>query len=86
MTSELQIALIRFKDLLAEAGLDRVLACDTENERPQVAERFQALARLFGESQEVERRDLEDCVPREVVGALETLGLVTSAGGRIAPA
>ena len=57
-----------------------------ESEPPQMAERFQVLARLFGEGQEVERRDFEACVPDELLSTVEALGLVNRIGDRVAPA
>ena len=65
LTSEQARALVQWKNLLAEAGLDRVLIRDAGSQPPQIAERFQVLARLFGDGQEVERRDLLACVPDE---------------------
>ena len=86
LTSEQQSALVLWKNLLAEAGLDRVLMRDPESDPPPMAERFQALSRLFGEGQDVERRDLEACVPHELLSTLEALGLVNRIGDRVAPA
>jgi methylase of polypeptide subunit release factors len=51
-----------------------------------MAERFQVLARLFGEGQAVERRDFRACTSDEMLAALETLGLVNRIGDRVAPA
>ena len=86
LTSEQQHALFQWKNLLAEAGLDRVLVRDPGSEPPQIAERFQVLARLFGEGQDVERRDFEACVPDELLSTVEALGLVNRIGDRVAPA
>jgi methylase of polypeptide subunit release factors len=86
LTSEQQRALFQWKNLLAEAGLDRVLVRDPGSEPPQMAERFQVLARLFGEGQDVERRDFEACVPDELLSTVEALGLVNRIGDRVAPA
>ena len=86
LTSEQERALIQWKDLLAEAGLERVLIRDPKGEPPQIAERFQVLARLFGEGKDVERRDFEACVPNELLSTVEALGLVNRIGDRVAPA
>ena len=86
LTSEEQRALVQWKNLLAESGLDRVLIRDPGSEPPQIAERFQVLVRLFGEGQEVERRDFEACVPGELLSTVEALGLVKRIGDRVAPA
>ena len=86
LTSEQVSALVQWKNLLAEAGLDRVLVRDAGSEPRQVAEKFQVLMRLFGEGQEVERRDVEACVPDEVLSTLEALGLVNRVGEKVAPA
>jgi methylase of polypeptide subunit release factors len=85
LTSEQQRALVQWKDLLVETGLDRVLIPEPWSERPQVAERFQVLARLFVERQEVERRDFEACVPEDLLSTIATLGLVNRIGDRVAP-
>jgi hypothetical protein len=47
---------------LAEAGLDQVFIRDSASGPPQIAGRFQVLARLFCEGQDVARRDFEACV------------------------
>lgn len=86
LTSEQARALVQWKNLLAEAGLDRLLIRDAGNQPPQIAERFRVLARLFGDGQEVERRDLLACVPDEMLLTLEALGLVKRIGEKIAPA
>ncbi len=86
LTSEQQRALFQWKNLLAEAGLDRVLIRDPGSEPPPMAERFQVLARLFGEGQDVERRDFEAYVPDELLSTVEALGLVNRIGDRVAPA
>jgi hypothetical protein len=99
LTSEQQRALVQWKNLLAEAGLDRALTHDVALEsgiepgneprsepasEPQIAERFQVLVRLFAEGQGVERRDFEACVPDELQSTLEALGLVNRTGDRVA--
>jgi len=100
LTIEQQRALVRWKNLLAEAGLDRALTHDVameagsepgnepqsecKSEPPQIAERFQVLVRLFAEGQGVERRDFDACVPDELQSTLEALGLVRRTGDRIA--
>jgi len=86
LTSEQQNALVEWTSLLTESGLDHVLVHDAEKESPQVAERFQILARLFGQKQDVKRCDLEACVPDELLSTLEALGLLNRIGDRIAPA
>jgi methylase of polypeptide subunit release factors len=86
LTNEQQSALVQWKNLLAEAGLDRALTRDMGSEPPQMAKRFQVLARLFGEGQDVERRDFQACAPDELLAALEALGLVNRIGDRVAPA
>lgn len=86
LASEQARALVQWKNLLSEAGLDRVLIRDPVSETSQIAERFQVLAHLFAEGKEVERRDLQACVPEETLSTLEALGLVTRTGERIAPA
>jgi SAM-dependent methyltransferase len=85
LTSDQRSALFRWKNLLAESGLDRVLVHDAEKESPQIAERFQVLVRLFGEGANVERRSLEACVPDELLSTLEALGLVERLGENVAP-
>jgi len=86
LTREQERALVQWKNLLAEAGLDRVLVRDPGSEPAQVAERFQVLARLFGKGLDVEKRDLEACVPAGQLAAVEALGLVNRIGERVAPA
>jgi len=86
LTSEQQNALVEWTSLLTESGLDHVLVHDAEKESPQVAERFQILARLFGQNQDVKRCDLEACVPDGLLSRLEALGLLNRIGDMIAPA
>ncbi len=86
LTSEQARALVKWKNLLAEAELDRVLIRDAGNQPSQIAEKSQVLARLLGEGKEVERRDLQACVPDETLSTLEELGLVNRTGEKIAPA
>jgi methylase of polypeptide subunit release factors len=89
LTSDQRSALFQWKSLLAEAGLDRVLIHDAEKEEkqsPHVAERFQVLARLFGEAAVVDRGGVEACVPHEVLSTLEALGLVNRLGDKLASA
>ncbi len=86
LTSEQKRTLVQWKNLLAEAGLNRLLIRDPGSGPSQIAERFQVLARLFGEGQDVERRDFEACVPDELLSTAEALGLVNRVGDRVAPA
>lgn len=85
LTMEQERVLVQWKDLLAESGLDRILIRDPGSEAPQIADRFQVLARLFGEGKDVERRDFEACVPDEMFSTIEVLGLVNRTGDRVAP-
>ena len=86
LTREQQHALVQWKELLAKARLDRVLIRDPGSGSPHVAERFEVLARLFGEGQDVERRELKACVPDELLSTVEALGLVNRIGDRVATA
>ncbi len=86
LTSEQQRALVQWKNLLAESGLDRVLIRDPASEPLQIAERFQVVARLFGEGQDVERREFEACVPDELLSTVEALGLVNRIGDKVGSA
>ena len=85
LTSEQESALVQWKNLLEKAGLDRVLRPDPGSEPPQMAERFQVLARLFGEGQDVERHDLQACMPEELLSTVEALGLLNRIGDRVKP-
>jgi methylase of polypeptide subunit release factors len=76
--------LVDWRDLLAEAGLDRVLARDRQGEPPPIAARFQVLAQLLADCRAVERGDLAACVPPAVLLTLEALGLLHVQGGRVA--
>jgi hypothetical protein len=84
LTSGQQHALVQWRKLLAKARLDRVLIRrDPGSGPPQKAERFQVLARLFGEGQDVEGRELKACVPDELLSTVEALGLVNRVGDRV---
>ena len=85
LTSEQTRALARWKDLLDEAGLERLLSRDPEAEPSPSPEKFDVLARLFGEGRQVARSELEACVPAELVAAIEELGLASGQGDRIDP-
>lgn len=83
LTREQQGALVQWRELLEESGLDRVLARPPGAEPSPVAEGFQALADLFDQSKPVERRDFDRCVPSGLLATLEKLGLLIRAGERI---
>ncbi|MGA2344609.1 MAG: methyltransferase [Candidatus Sulfotelmatobacter sp.] len=76
LTAEQQRALVQWKKLLAEAGLERVLVRDAGSEPAQTPERLQPLVRLFGEGQSVVKSEFDACVPEEVRATVEELGLV----------
>jgi methylase of polypeptide subunit release factors len=86
LTNEQQRALVQWKNLLAESGLDRLLIRAPGSPPPHIAARFQVLARLFGEGQDVGRSDLEACVPDELLSTIEGLGLVNRSGDSVGPA
>ncbi len=76
LTDEQRDALVRWKDLLEESGLERALTRDPEAKAPEIPEQFQVLVRLFDENPEVESRELEACIPGDVLTTLEALGLL----------
>jgi methylase of polypeptide subunit release factors len=84
ISSEQQSALVAWKGLLAEAGLDRVLIRHPECEPPQVAPRFRVVTRLFGDGQEVSLGEFRTCVPDDLLAGLEALGLVNRIEDRVA--
>ena len=85
LTGDQARALVQWKNLLAETGLDQVLIHDPGSEPPRTAERLPILARLFGEGEDASRRDIESCVPDGLLSTLEALGLVNRIGDKVAP-
>ncbi len=83
LTDEQRHALVRWKDLLAESGLERALTRDPDAKPTEIPERFQILARLFHEGLEVEARELAACVPGDVLATLEALGLLKRAADKL---
>jgi len=86
LTSKQQSMLAQWKNLLAESGLEKVLVPEGESSASPMANKFQVLARLFGESIAVERRELEACVPGEILSTIEALGLLNRLGDEAAAA
>jgi len=86
LTAEQQSALLQWGKLLTEAGLDRWWQRKEGRENAPIAEKFQVLARLFGDGQDVGTRDLLACVPGGLLSTIETLGLVTRSGEAVTPA
>ena len=84
ITGDQARALVQWKNLLAETGLDQVLIHNPGSEPPRTAERLPILARLFGEGEEASRRDIESCVPGGLLSTLEALGLVNRIGDKVA--
>ncbi len=82
LSGEQQRALVRWKNLLAESGLERVLVRDAGSGTPPGAERLQPLVRLFGEGQgqSVDESEFDACVPEDVRATVEALGLVCRVG------
>ena len=86
LTSETRQALVQWKNLLAESGLERVFVRDVGSEAPRIVERLRPLVRLFGEGQgqSVEGREFDACVPEEVRATVEEIGLVKRVEDRVA--
>jgi methylase of polypeptide subunit release factors len=74
-------ALKQFRSLLADSGMDKLLAApDCEQGRP---EPLQTVARLFGGGQAADTAQVERCVPPAVISALQALGLLNRAGDTV---
>jgi len=86
LAGEQQRALVQWKNLLAESGLERVLVRDAGSDPARTPERLQWFVRLFGEGQgqSVDEREFDSCVPEEVRATVEDLGLVKRVGDRVA--
>ena len=86
LTSEQKAALVEWKCLLDESGLDTVLKRDPDNTLPAMDSKVEVLARIFAEGRDVEKRDLQSWVPEEVVATLEAVGVIRRAGDRVSSA
>ena len=86
LTSEQQAALVRWKCLLDESGLDDVLKRDSDSAPPAMEPKFQVLGRLFVDGSDAERRDLQSCAPEDVIAALEAVGVLRRADDRVSGA
>ncbi len=86
LRNEQRHALFCWKDVLAESGLEQALTRDPEAKPPEIARRFQVFLRMFGEGLRVEARELQACIPGEVLSTLETLGLLNRIGNNVAAA
>ena len=85
LTSEQRQALVQWKNLLADSGLERALARDPGSEAPSAVEKPRPLLRLFGEGQgqSVDASEFDGCVPEEVRATVEGLGLVKRVEDRV---
>lgn len=86
LTRELQGAMARWKDLLEESGLERVMVRAAAGDPPPLTDKFQVLARLFSDGIVVEKSELAACVPSEILSTLEYLGLLNRLGEEVAAA
>jgi hypothetical protein len=79
LTSGQRKALRQLKQLVLEAGMDRLLAApDCEG---GLSEPLQNLARLFARGQAAEAAEIESCLPPEVISTLEALGILNRSEG-----